>query len=249
MDNNILVQYDGGGYSGCIWEWNFFYIDKDGKFEDIQSSGCRAITTKLAAMILVNDGKNSFSSNVYIYHLDNDIEMLEFAKETNSVLVAGIVKWYNDYNMPDVQPFGICSDCGWHIENYDDMYLENWHGCGGIASTADALLCSDCYCIGVCGCCDDYVGKDGLTWLDGEYNFDDDYENKAARQMFDDGYSDICKDCLDYCAEQIEQDEHSDMLFASLTTGQPDMFSDSMWWLWKGAIIASGRPTAEQKNL
>lgn len=30
MKTNILVQYQGGGYDGCIWEWNYFYIDKQG---------------------------------------------------------------------------------------------------------------------------------------------------------------------------------------------------------------------------
>ena len=38
---NTLVQYKGGGYDGCFWEWNFCYFDKDGVWHDIFSSGRR----------------------------------------------------------------------------------------------------------------------------------------------------------------------------------------------------------------
>ncbi len=46
MQNNILVEYKGGGYSGCIWEWNYFYIDKQGVFHDVFSSGRAGISNK-----------------------------------------------------------------------------------------------------------------------------------------------------------------------------------------------------------
>jgi len=177
MDKNILVQYKGGGYSGCMWEWNFFYIDKNGNFEDVFSSGYGGITTKLAATVLVTDGENSFSNKVYVYHLDNEVEMLEFAKETNTVLVAAVVKWFNDYNVPDVQPFAICSDCGRHIEDYDDICLEDWHGCGGIMSTSDTLLCSECRSNNSCGYCGEYYGPD-----------DDDNKNFPTIEMIEEQY-------------------------------------------------------------
>lgn len=39
MRTNILCQYQGGGYDGCFWEWNYFYIDKQGGFHNIAASG------------------------------------------------------------------------------------------------------------------------------------------------------------------------------------------------------------------
>ena len=38
MKDTLLV-YRGGGYDGCIWEFNAALWDKHGKFHDIHSSG------------------------------------------------------------------------------------------------------------------------------------------------------------------------------------------------------------------
>ena len=58
MKKNVLVQYDGGGYDGCIWEWNYFYIDTDGGFHDIASSGTGGIDNLKEAIELMENGKN-----------------------------------------------------------------------------------------------------------------------------------------------------------------------------------------------
>ena len=108
-----------------------------------------------------------------------------------------------------------------------------------IMTTADNLVCSECYSSGICNCCDEYAGKDEVVYLDneGKWNqgserFENEYKNKAAISMLNDGHSDVCSGCLDYQAEQIEQDEQEDLLFQSLATGKPDMFSDEMRWFW-----------------
>ena len=233
MKTNILVQYDGGGYDGCIWEWNFFYIDKEEGFHDIFSSGTGGIKTKDRALDLLENEGNSFSSQVFVYCLDNEKDLLEFAKETNVVLVKGVVKWFNDYNDPDAEPFALCGDCGEKIFDVDDLQLVDWHGCGGTMSTADKLLCYECYGLGICGCCNEYVGKDDVIYLGGEYGFDDDYMNKAAKTMLDDGYSDVCEGCIGEMARQLEEEEHGDLLRSSMATGKPDLFSDDMRWFWR----------------
>ena len=38
-DINKLVKYQGGGYEGCWWEWNFFMYDQDGEFYSIIATG------------------------------------------------------------------------------------------------------------------------------------------------------------------------------------------------------------------
>ena len=231
MENkNILVQYRGGGYDGCFWEWNYFYIDKAGEFHDIFSSGRSGIVNQDQALELIAEDKH----HTYIYNVGNKKEMLDFVKESNPVNILGVLQWFDKYNDPDVEVKAICSECEQEIDYSDGLSLENWHGCGGIASTADKLLCSECYCLGECECCGEYVGKDNIFYTGGEYNFDDEYKNKAAREMLDDGYSDICSGCLDCKASQIEQDEHGELLFQSLATGEPDMFSDEMSWFWGG---------------
>lgn len=231
MDNKyILVQYHGGGYDGCFWEWNFFYIDKEGMFHDIFSSGRSGIVNQDQALELIAEE----STHTYIYHLDNKEEIESFVNESNPVNILGVLEWFDKYNDLSIEIFAICSECEQKIEYSDGLTLENWHGCGGIMSSADKLLCSECYCLGECGCCGEYVGKDDIFWTGGEYNFDDEYKNKAAGEMKNDGYSDICSGCLDCKASQIEQDEQGELLFQSLSTGSPDMFSDEMRWIWGG---------------
>ena len=227
MKTNILVQYQGGGYDGCFWEWNFFYIDKQGGFHDIFSSGHAGIKDIAGLNILdMND------DNVYIYDMADEKAIEEFSRECNVVNVTGVLQWFQDNPDIGVEFFVLCSDCGCRIDDCTEASLEEWHGCGGIASTADKLLCSDCHSSGTCSCCDDYVGSDEITYLGGEYNFDDDYMNKAAREMLDDEYSNVCDNCLRYRAEQIKEQEHTDLLQQSLLTGTPDLFSDDMRWYW-----------------
>jgi len=237
MDKNILVQYDGGGYDGCIWEWNFFYIDQNGGFENIHSSGSGGIMDLIAATELIENGKNSFSSRVFIYHLDNEDELTEFANENNVGLIAGVVKWFNDYNVPDVQPFAICSGCGQQFDDYDDICLEDFAGCGGIAISANTLLCYECRSANTCDCCSEYVGESEIIALyqvepESDLARENKYTLQAVQELIDDSIGLICSYCLDDRAGQIEQNEHEDLRWQSFATGMPDMFSDEMRWLW-----------------
>lgn len=207
MKTNILVQYDGGGYDGCIWEWNYFYIDENKGFHDIQSSGSGGITTKLAAMLLIENKGNSFSNKVYIYHLDNEDDMKTFAKESACPHIQSVVRWFNDYNSPIAEPFAICFQCESKITYADDILLIDIHGCGGIMSTADNLVCPDCYT--TCDCCGEYSPDIS--------EYEDDY---------------LCEYCIKDRQDQKIIEEQRDLLFQSLATGSPDMFSDKMRWLW-----------------
>jgi len=207
MQTNILVEYDGGGYDGCIWEWNYFYIDKEGKFYDIFSSGSGGITTKLAAMLLIENEGNSFSNKVFIYHLDNEEDMKTFAIESACPNILGVVRWFNNHNDPDAEPFAICSECESKLTDADEIHLIDIHGCGGLASTANNMVCSNCYTI--CDCCGEY--SKNISEYEEEY---------------------LCEYCIEDKKEQKEQDEQNDLLFQSLATGTPDMFSDDMRWFW-----------------
>ena len=166
--------------------------------------------------------------------------MKTFATESNCCNIKNVINWFNKYNSPIAEPFAICSDCECEITDEGNINLVDIHGCGGIMTTADNLVCYECYSSGVCDCCDEYVGKDEIVYLDneGKWNqgserFENEYKNKAAILMLNTRYLDICcKDCLDYQAGQIEHDEHEDLLFQSLATGKPDIFSDEMGWFW-----------------
>lgn len=211
MQTNILVQYDGGGYDGCIWEWNFFYIDTDGTFHNIAASGTGGIDNLKDAMDLLKNNGNSFSNRVFVYCLDNENEMRSFATESACPHVQGVIQWFNNHNSPDAEPFAICSECGCKIVDADDIRLIDIHGCGGIESTADNLLCYECYGSGLCSCCSEYH-KD-------LHKYEEDY---------------LCEYCIEEEEEQKKRDGREELLFLSLSTGKPDLFSEEMRWFWEG---------------
>lgn len=184
---NILVQYDGGGYNGCFWEWNFFYIDPDGKFENIFSSGRGGIETQEAANDLVENKKNDFSNKVYIYHLDNKSELKEFATETHITLVEFIVRWFNEYNVPDVQPFAICNGCGNKLEEADEIRCES-----------GTILCYECWSMGSCGYCGEHLGKDSEYLITSVEQIKEkwDLPTGVAETIAND-YSPICECCAE----------------------------------------------------
>jgi hypothetical protein len=112
MKTNILVQYQGGGYSGCFWEWNYFYIDKQGTFHDIYSSGSAGIDNAHDAQEQVNRG---ISNKCYIYDLSNKQDIKTFNSENHAWNVQRMCQWFEDYNSPCVEFFAVCSVCNDHI--------------------------------------------------------------------------------------------------------------------------------------
>lgn len=208
MKTNILVQYRGGEYNGCSWEWNYFYIDKQGEFHNIFSSGSAGIEDIIGAEGLIRHGKD-----MYIYDMSKEKDILSFIKESNAVNITGVLQWFEDNPNIDVEFFVICSACGKKIMTYDDIVLENWHGCGGIESTADTLLCQECYMVGHCNCCESYVGDTEIVKVNPDEHYGFDY---------------ICAGCKEYHDDEREVEQFEDLRFQSFCTGTPDMFSGEL---------------------
>lgn len=230
---HTLVQYQGGGYDGCFWEWNFFYIDAEGEFHDIQSSGRAGCSTAEQADKLLAEEANASIDDydgppIHTYDITKTDDIETFSSESNAVHVLDVLKWFNWYNDPDIEFFAICTECNENI--FEDGTLEDYHGCGGIAMTADALICPDCYSMGTCGCCNEYVGQSGLEF---EQDIDDCSENTIellAEFVEDDGPA--CQDCWENERNSLIIDEHAELLSTSLATGTPDMFDNDMRWFW-----------------
>lgn len=178
MKTNILVQYQGGGYDGCFWEWNYFYIDKQGTFHNIQSSGYAGIETLGEAQILLDGDRKH-----YVYNLNNKQDIETFSKESHPAHVFGVLQWFED-NEPDVGFFAICLACQGRITSYDDMVIEN-----------SDILCYECYCTGECPCCESYVGDDELEPVNPNehYGYDficsnckEHHDQQRAKQVLED---------------------------------------------------------------
>lgn len=213
MKTNILVQYQGGGYDGCFWEWNYFYIDKAGTFHDIQSSGRDGIDNMQDAEQLIEQDK----THTYIYDMSSEQDIETFCNECNAVHITGVLQWFEDNPDTGVKFFAICSACKEHITSCDDVVLENWHGCGGIAITADILICQECYYTGECPCCESYVGDTEIVKVNPDEHHGFDY---------------ICSDCKEYHDSEREAEQFEDIRWQSFCTGKPDMFSEVMREYW-----------------
>ncbi len=191
LKNNTLYQYSGGGYSGNIWEWNFFFIDKDGKFHNIFSSGSAGITDFESAEELVKaDG------TIYAYCLDNEEDLAELVKETHAALVLGLVKWFEENQNNEV--FAVCSDCDHKLFDSDEIHLED-----------TSFVCCDCHSSGVCDSCCEYVGTDNIhravSKIGGLADFSDEVLGKLAETLVAEIHH--CEFCLESLARDIENRE------------------------------------------
>ncbi len=143
MRTNILVQYRGGGYDGCYWEWNYFFIDAEEKFFNICATGRNGITRAEDAESVMDDA--------YTYDVSNDTEMQTFAKESNPIHVVMVVRWLIANGYGDHAAV-YCSKCGKTVRDigemeeirYEDPRFGHWHGDGGIGVTCDEIYCERC---------------------------------------------------------------------------------------------------------
>lgn len=174
-----LVQYQGGGYDGCIWEWNFAYYHLDGKFHDIFSSGSMGCKTDadMQAHIAAAHRKGNLE-DVYVYDLCNEQEVEEFTTETNEGLVIAVAK---ELHKLGVDILATCDACGKKHLAYT-MIPEKPREAGGVRIKYTSMVCEDCHSAYSCSYCGEYYGK--------EYHFDEE------------GY-------CEYCAEQEREKEEA----------------------------------------
>lgn len=151
---NTLVQYKGGGYEGCFWEWNYAFIDNNGKFNCIVAtgySGCK--TEEELQKILEKDG-------TYLYDFNADEGIKEFCVESNVDHVIGVAKWLKENNV-DITLVTVCDECG-ESATVLDCEAEGISCCGGIVYQHDKTICHDCHEAGSCHYCGEYVSPERI---------------------------------------------------------------------------------------
>lgn len=179
---NLLVQYKGGGYDGCFWEWNYLLFDAKGKFHDIASSGRNGITQRDAALALMNKKLRWASKDFYTYKLTSRKSLAEFQLEVAATHVAGVVSKVNGIYKKR-RMYWECDECSRKQFN-DDMHHDGYMGNGGIGVQMLGKLCGDCYHIGLCDSCHEYDSGEKIHVVTPN--------------------SDLC--CCEWCAESIKKD-------------------------------------------
>lgn len=179
---NKLIEYQGGGFDGCFWEWNYAYFDKEGKFHDLFSSGRMGCKTEES---MLSHLKNTKETEYDIYDCENEESLLQFtgkSSATNVIMVGR--KMYEDF---DIYLPVICEECGSKCDTHDASGTGiRWEG--GLVYTNKKIICDSCYSLGICGECGEYVGEENLKELD------------------DDGCS-YCDSCLENLKEKEKDEE------------------------------------------
>lgn len=126
IPNETLVLYQGGGYDGCFWEWNSFFIDKEGKFHDLGSSGYLGCDN---LQKFVDNFDEDYSNTAELFSQD---ELETFIENFHAGIVKSILdklwdlaKWQS--------PAIVCPTCEL---NYDLSDME---------IVGEDFMCYDCY--------------------------------------------------------------------------------------------------------
>lgn len=158
---NTVVQYKGGGYSGCFWEWNYAYIDNDGVFHNIAATGrdgCKTPEQLLDYIQLVNERGPSHCWDYDLYPLEEKESRDRLGRETPISHLLGLKKWFEGNDIPFEVEVN-CDCCGVKVP-VQGIIGENPHGIGGIAMEYGKVICTDCRSIYSCPNCGEYYGPD-----------------------------------------------------------------------------------------
>ena len=190
---NKLITYQGGGYDGCIWEWNICLFDNKGNFHDIYSSGCSGCETRDEILHFIDDISNRGDFSIW------DLEKEQYG--FGNILMGGIVvelvrKLNDDFWDYDLIPHEVvynCDECNNEVGSFGGVST-NPIGCGGIVIMNDTKLCDECYSLDTCINCDEYESGSSEFFNDNgycQYCYDEDYDMDNVKCIELDDYSEL----------------------------------------------------------
>lgn len=192
--------YSGGGFSGCFWEWNICFWDKDGKFHNAHSTGHDGIKDEKDALETVKLLKKNQKTGDKDYNhplssrINNETMLLDYTKKKDceeiaewcASLVQGIVKFIEETLNEDHEIYIKCHVCGKTGQDLDDFTLDDERH-QGITGWHESFQCNNCRSEFSCTYCnEDYRG------------------NEECLINKDENYSPICISCYkDMIADEI----------------------------------------------
>lgn len=166
-----FVQYQGGGYEGCIWEYNYCYIDSKGNFHDIGSSGSMGAKNIEQLLNRISEANEDFDVINLMEDFDeNKIKELDKYVDENSIDgVFYVNKWFLEH-LSKIEPEskfpGFTAICNWCNERHNVEFMEptSPQGAGGIVTINTEFICEDCWGIYSCGYCGELWNKDMIKY-------------------------------------------------------------------------------------
>jgi hypothetical protein len=145
---NMIVQWEGGGYDGCFWEPNTGIYDSVGTWVPIISTGRGARPNPVREE---DDLEFPFTKEGMLEFRENIRD--DFAMHTlRAMEELGIKIWWE---------CDVCEQVFDHSEDFSEY--EGYQGDGGIGIIEEGLVCTECRDEGSCSHCREYYGKDILN--------------------------------------------------------------------------------------
>ena len=136
---NMLIQYKGGGYDGCFWEWNYAFIAPDSEFVNLGSTGSAGCDTLEE---LEESYENKKEGDFFLYDLNDKKALTEVPDEISVDHLIGVAGKLKEAGHPvDFQPQ--CCKCETRF-SVEFASPHNLVGIGGIALAHQDILCEDC---------------------------------------------------------------------------------------------------------
>lgn len=164
--HKVLI-YSGGGFCGCIWEWNFCFWDGEGRFYAGFHSGCDGIKDEKDALEVVRvlKAKNlTYSQKMGNSRINEHTMLLDYTKKKdcgeitkwNASLVGAILRCLDEELQEEHRIFIKCHVCGKTGQDLDDFVPDE--ACHqGMASWHKSFQCNECKCEFSCTSCgEDY---------------------------------------------------------------------------------------------
>lgn len=157
-----IVAYRGGGYDGCIWEWNYAFFDQELQFHDVFSSGCMGCRTS-----------DEFFENAWplvcpedVYHLGSEEDVARLLDHEPLHNVLRLAAWFSRY--PELEApelFFFCNCCGGKVSLagfFDEQDVSQamrfiYQGFGGLTYFCTEIWCPDCTAEHTCHVCESLV--------------------------------------------------------------------------------------------
>lgn len=209
-----LLYYQGGDYDGCFWEWNFCLWDADGEWHNLFTSGYNGVKTEVEALELAE----TLEHKAELVDLTNVEQFKQFQKDNNASLVLGIAQELNGEHNYALEL--TCCAC-------DAEFVADSSESDAAVNNTD-IVCYECYGLGTCDCCNEYVGPDEINQCN------EDGDDDVSKELAEAGYYAVCNDCFEYNKEELKSQELEDLRFQAFCTGVPDIFSEELREYWTG---------------
>jgi len=134
IPHNSLIVWKGGGYPGCIWEWNAAIVNEIGEFHPLENTGTGALKGIPGD---VDRWKTEQSGQVFQLDLTG---LKSFDSEYNADFVIDVMRYLDSIG---VEVLSKCDNCGGYMNpmelNKDGFIID-----GGLVEYATLKLCDKC---------------------------------------------------------------------------------------------------------